>query len=183
MTIVVPRAGREPDQPRVQPGFTIRVSRGSGSGSTPLAAFDAALRAAGVADFNLVRLSSVIPPHVTVAIDPPGTGVARGRGDLLFCVYADAYAVEPGTQAWAGVVWSQHEDPAVGGLFAEHVGDSRAVVERDLQLTMQEMVLAREPGFGPQHTLLSSITCERRPVCAVVVASYRRVSWDQWHSA
>ena len=45
----------------------IRVSHGAGTGPTRMAAFDAALHAAGVADFNLLRLSSVIPPSAVVS--------------------------------------------------------------------------------------------------------------------
>jgi arginine decarboxylase len=40
----------------------IHVSSGRGEGPTPLAAFDAALRDAGVSNYNLIALSSVIPP-------------------------------------------------------------------------------------------------------------------------
>lgn len=35
---------------------------GVGEGGTPLMAFDAALRSAGVADVNLLRVSSILPP-------------------------------------------------------------------------------------------------------------------------
>ena len=38
------------------------LAKAIGRGSTELAAFDAALVGAGVANFNLIRLSSVIPP-------------------------------------------------------------------------------------------------------------------------
>ena len=38
------------------------IAKAIGRGSTELAAFDAALVGAGVANFNLIRLSSVIPP-------------------------------------------------------------------------------------------------------------------------
>ena len=44
------------------PEMTITLSTGTGEGPTPLAAFDAALVDAGVADHNLICLSSVIPP-------------------------------------------------------------------------------------------------------------------------
>ena len=40
----------------------IRLSSGRGEGPTPLAAFDAALLDAGVSNYNLLPLSSVIPP-------------------------------------------------------------------------------------------------------------------------
>jgi arginine decarboxylase len=161
-------------------GLTIKVSRGTGTGSTRLAAFDAALRSAGVADFNLVRLSSVIPPYASVTTIEREEQISGGHGDLLFCVYADAYSSTPGESAWAGITWSRHPDPAEGGLFAEHSGWSRADVERELELTMAEMMEGRQAGFRADQTVLSSITCETHPVCALVIASYRRVSWGDW---
>ena len=38
---------------------------GIGTGSTVLNAFDAALLSAGVGNFNLLRVSSILPPHST----------------------------------------------------------------------------------------------------------------------
>jgi arginine decarboxylase len=40
----------------------IQIATGTGAGPTPLGAFDAALLDAGVANYNLICLSSVIPP-------------------------------------------------------------------------------------------------------------------------
>lgn len=178
---------RHPDIDRNQgvrtEGITIRVSRGAGTGSTRLAAFDAALRSAGVSDFNLVRLSSVIPPFSDVLTTEPEEQIRGGHGDLLFCVYADAYSSTPGESAWAGMTWSMHRDPGAGGLFAEHGGWSRRDVERELAHTMDEMIDSRPAGFESRGTLLSSIDCSTRPVCAVVVASYRRAGWSEWGGA
>lgn len=50
-------------------GMTITLCSGTGEGPTPLAAFDAALVDAGVADHNLICLSSVIPPSAVIVRD------------------------------------------------------------------------------------------------------------------
>jgi arginine decarboxylase len=163
--------------------LTIRISTGTGAGSTRLAAFDAALHDAGVADFNLVRLSSVIPPYADVLEIERRDQIRGGHGDLLFCVYADAYASVPGESAWAGLTWARQADAPAGGLFAEHGGWSRDEVERELEHTMTEMIARRPAGYTAPRTALSSITCEGRPVCALVIASYRRMSWEQWGSS
>lgn len=161
------------------PTLTIRVSRGVGTGPTRLAAFDQALRSAGVADFNLVRLSSVIPPgSVVIETDAAGQ-VSGGHGDLLYCVYADGYSSTPRESAWAGMTWAQHEDGSGAGLFAEHSGWSEADVERELHHTLEAMIADRPPGYRRSGTMLCSITCETRPVCAVVVAAYRAVPWHE----
>ncbi len=71
---------------------------------------------AGVGDFNLVTLSSVIPTASRIRhVD--GT-LPGGHGDLLFCVRAEAFADQPGDVAWAGLGWVV--DETGGGLFVEH---------------------------------------------------------------
>ena len=72
-----------------------------------LAAFDAALVDAGVADRNLILLSSVPPPGSAVErvdriADAPGFW-----GDRLDRVLAQARTSKPGTEVWAGIGWMQ----------------------------------------------------------------------------
>lgn len=173
-----PAAG-EPAVAGLDSTLTIRISRGVGTGPTRLAAFDQALRSAGVADFNLVRLSSVIPPN-SVVLETESTRQVRGaHGDLLYCVYADAYSSTPGEAAWAGMTWAQHEDGSGAGLFAEHSGWSERDLKRELHHTLEDMIASRPPGYRSRGTVLSSIVCESHPVCAVVLASYRCVSWSE----
>lgn len=151
-------------------------------GLTRLAAFDDALMAAGVGDFNLVRLSSVIPPGARLEKVAAADQISGEHGDLLFCVYADAYASTPGEEAWAGVSWAQREDGSGGGLFVEHGGASRASVERDLRHSLEAISDRRRLGYRPGGQVVASAVCRDHPVCAVVMATYRRMSWaTQWN--
>ena len=54
----------------------------TGTGRTLLAAFDDALLAAGVANFNLITLSSVIPPgsSIRVGVTEPAAPAATATG-------------------------------------------------------------------------------------------------------
>ena len=171
--------------------FEIRISAGRGIGLTRLSAFDAALRDAGVADFNLVRLSSVIPPRGLVS-EVPGGEQLRGRiGDALYCVYADSYASTPGEEAWAGVAWAQREnissipadsraaDLAGSGVFVEHSGISQALVERDLRASLADLTRNRIGDFPDRGQVLSSARCVDHPVCAIVIASYATQSLSE----
>jgi arginine decarboxylase len=161
-----------------QNALTIRVSSGTGRGRTRLAAFDAALRDAGVADFNLIRLSSVIPPCSTVVEVARGTQLRGHHGDALYCVYAEAYASTPGEQAWAGVSWAQHSDGSGAGLFVEHHGSTRGTVERDLAVTLEDMSEGRGGQYRTVGTMITSATCIDHPVAAVVIATYGCATWD-----
>ena len=161
--------------------LTIRVSSGSGTGRTPLAAFDAALAAAGVSDFNLVRLSSIVPPGAAVQ-EVEGRDQLRGaHGDVLFCVYAEAHASLPGHEAWAGIAWSRHEDGSGAGLFVEHEGPSHEQVTADLTHSLQDLSATRGNRYHPEGRQVTGITCVTMPVCAVVVATYRHVGWQELH--
>ena len=158
-------------------GLTIRVSAGSGTGRTPLSAFDSALRDAGVADFNLVRLSSVIPPGSTVTDVHGRHQLTGGHGDLLYCVYAAAYAYNRGDKAWAGVGWALHEDGSGAGLFVEHDAATRENLDWALAASLDDLSRRRGGGYIPAGSVTAAASCSSMPACAVVIASYRREGW------
>lgn len=160
------------------PAPLLTLSAGSGSGRTPLSAFDAALRAAGTANFNLVRLSSVIPPGAEVRVVEGGDQILGGHGDLLYCVYAEAHAELPLHEAWAGVAWSLATDGSGRGLFVEHEGPSREQVERDLTASLEDLDAGRGGGYAPAGRLVTGAVCDGEPVCAVVIAAYRTQGWS-----
>ena len=153
------------------PDITIRT--GAGSGRTLLSAFDSALAAAGVSNFNLITLSSVIPPGSSLRIvdtDLPGC-----HGDRLYCVVSKAYADHPGEIAWAGLGWTV--DPDVGGLFVEHTGGSEESLLEQIELSLADMTERRGGSYGPVHTVTTSVHCVDRPVCALAIAAYEVVGW------
>ena len=158
--------------------LVIRISRGAGAGLTRLAAFDTALHAAGVAGFNIVRLSSVIPPHAVVREVRGADQVKGAQGDIAYCVYAAAYASTRGEQAWAGIAWALPEDAAIAGLFVERSAASESVVRRELDATIETMALTRGHVYRAAGQTVSSAVCVDHPVCAVVVATYGTVGWS-----
>jgi len=85
----------------------IRVVWGAAEGPTELSAFDAALAEAGVHNYNLVTLSSVIPagPDIEVVGTAPDLGPV---GDELHVVESSAVAA-PGESVAAGVGWARSE--------------------------------------------------------------------------
>jgi arginine decarboxylase len=156
----------------------IRVSTGSGAGPTPLAAFDAALFDAGVAQFNLVRLTSVIPPDAVVR-EVAGPDQIRGaKGDVAYCVYAAAYASTPGEQTWAGIAWAVHQDRSGVGLFVEQSASSEPALLSDLRLTLEAMSRTRGNQYRIVGQTVGSAVCADRPVCTVVVATYGTARWS-----
>jgi len=100
---------------------TIRVVWGSGTGPTAMASYDAALADAGVHNYNLVSVSSMIPAgaEVDAVGAAPDLGAVGGR---LTVVEARASASEPGHVS-AGLAWVQSSE---GGLFYEAAGETDA---------------------------------------------------------
>ena len=113
----------------------IGIHAAAGHGSTLLSAFDAALLGAGVANYNLVRLSSVIPRQAV--IEREAGPVVGEHGDRLYCVYAAAYADRPGASAWAGIGWVRDEEG--NGLFVEHETGSEEELMELIHLSLDDM--------------------------------------------
>jgi arginine decarboxylase len=154
----------------------IPVLRAAGSGGTTLAAFHAALQEVDLGHYNLVRLSSVIPP--ATAVDGTGKAAApAGRwGDKMYCVYAEQRATAPGEQAWAGIGWVQRLD-GQGGLFVEHEGTSEGYVTRAIRTSLKDLVAGREDLYTGPDWVVHGTVCTDEPVCALVIAPYESAPW------
>jgi arginine decarboxylase len=152
----------------------IYVSSGTGSGPTMLAAFDAALIAAGIGNSNLLPLSSAIPARSTV-VRRSAPGNQADWGKRLYVVLAEQRESELGLEAWAGLGWAQ--DPEGRGLFVEHFGGSRQVVERLIESSLTAMTQSRQVKLGTIECEIAGVTCRSEPVCAVVAARYLVDPW------
>ncbi|OGO06836.1 MAG: hypothetical protein A2Y73_03300 [Chloroflexi bacterium RBG_13_56_8] len=154
----------------------IYLSAGRGEGPTPLAAFDAALRDAGVANYNLICLSSVIPPNSEI-VRSKFESSQDEYGHQLYVVMARMNEQIPGKTAWAGLGWTQ--DPKDGrGLFVELHGSDGVGVERRIHTTLESMMSARSYAYGPIQSEVVGVECHDRPVCALVIAVYKSKGWD-----
>jgi len=156
----------------------IPVITGIGSGPTTLAAFDDALNDAGISNYNLIALSSVLPPNSKVEVLQDKPKLSGEWGDRLYIVKADMRVDTPNEEAWAGIGWVQ--DRKTGkGLFVEHQGASEKTVRRDITQSL-EALMRRRRGleFGSIHMKVAGVTCTTKPVCALVIAVYESESWN-----
>lgn len=158
----------------------IKVSTGIGSGPTQLSAFDSALNHAGVANYNLIRLSSVIPPKSKIEVSKNTLSNLPGEwGDRLYVVMAEQRAHVPNEEAWAGIGWVQ--DKKTGkGLFVEHEGSSEKSVRNDITQSLQALMATRNVDFGEIKMEVVGTTCHHLPVCAMVVAVYQASGWKNY---
>jgi arginine decarboxylase len=158
---------------------TVHTCAGAGTGPTELAAFDAALRSAGIANYNLLVLSSVIPPGTLVAtnrdsLDPSITG--GEWGDRLYVVMAERRTRNPGTEAWAGLGWVQ--DHTGKGLFVEHGGPTERAVRRDIEASLDALARGRREELGEPRMRLEGAVCEGEHTCALVAAVFESERWS-----
>lgn len=157
-------------------GLDLRVTTGVGEGPNELAAFDAALFRAGIANFNLIYLSSVIPAGSRIKRSKVDLRNA-GWGDRLYIVIAQERVKVRNQDAWAGVGWVQEHETG-NGLFVEHHGSSQDQVEELIDASLTSMVKYRDRNFGPIDMQLAGTRCVDDPVCALVAVVYGSESWN-----
>lgn len=163
----------------------ISVVRGSGIGKTQLSAFDAALKDAGVYNYNLITLSSIIPPGTTVVKIPRYKTPHQEYGHKLYVVKAERRSNEVGKYIAAGIGWFQTEGGK--GVFVEHeiIGETDVAVESEIKLRIENSLrdLCEFRGFryDEKHTR-SSIQMTRitkNPTCVLILAVYQSEGWEK----
>ncbi|MEA3229922.1 MAG: pyruvoyl-dependent arginine decarboxylase [archaeon] len=152
----------------------IKITYGSGEGPTELSAFDKALYDAGIADYNIIVLSSIIPEgaHITLGkID----WNRREHGYKLYAVLSRQIETEIKKEAWAGLGWIQ--DTTGKGLFVEHQGSSEQDVKDLIGRSLSSMQEYRSNIYDRFNQKLVGIKCKKDPVCALVCAVFKSESW------
>lgn len=146
----------------------IRLVWGTGGGPTELAAFDAALAAAGIHNYNLVTLSSVIPedPDLEVVGTAPDLGPV---GDELHVVKSAAVAA-PGESAAAGIGWARSESSR--GIFYEIDGKDSESVEAEIRQGLAAGRELRDWEFHDDQVVVESTEAADEYAGVVVCAAY-----------
>ena len=146
---------------------TIRVVWGSATAPTEMAAYDAALADAGVENYNLVAVSSVIPADTPV--EAVGTAPDLGpAGERLTVVEARATTAGPGRVS-AALGWSQSVDGGPG-LFYEAADETDGEdVERRVREGLAAGQELRDWAFDDPQVRVESATAETGTYTAAVV--------------
>lgn len=161
----------------------IKIVKGAGEGSTPLSAFDCALKDAGVCNYNLITLSSVIPPDSIVEKTEKFKTPDSEWGYKLYCVMAEERCNEAEKYIAAGIGWYQLEDGR--GLFVEHhlIGDTRLAVESELHFriknSLKDLCKFRDIEWEDEKMKMevSMNQVKGRPSSVLVIAVYKSESW------
>lgn len=97
----------------------IFFTKGVGSHREKLVSFELALRAAGIAQQNLVRISSIFPPHCEILSREEGVALLR-PGQVVYCVLSEVATNEPGRRLGAAVGAAMPNDRSMYGYISEH---------------------------------------------------------------
>lgn len=115
---------------------------GASEGYTPLNAFDGALLQAGIGNTNIVKMSSILPPHCQQIFS-----IALPPGALVPAAYAALTSDVPGEIISAGVAVAFPEDENQNGLIMEYSakGDRRKIEETVRTMAVEGMKLRGWP--------------------------------------
>ncbi|MCH8912456.1 MAG: arginine decarboxylase, pyruvoyl-dependent [Planctomycetes bacterium] len=96
-------------------------TKGVGKHKRNLQSFEEALRKAGIAQLNLVRVSSIFPPGCQILTRSQGLKRLR-PGQIVHCVLAEARTAEPNRLQCAGIGLALPSDKDQYGYISEHHG-------------------------------------------------------------
>ena len=96
-------------------------TRGVGKHPHSLESFEAALRNAGIAHFNLVKVSSIFPAGCKIVSRRAGLAKLM-PGQIVYCVLAEARTNEPNRLVCAGIGLAVPASGEKFGYISEHHG-------------------------------------------------------------
>lgn len=97
------------------------LTKGKGQHKEKLASFEDALRTAGIAPFNLVKTSSIIPPSCRLITREEGLKRLK-PGQIVFLVMSESATNEAHRLTSASVGMAIPNDPSRYGYLSEHHG-------------------------------------------------------------
>lgn len=155
----------------------IVVTRGTGEGKTKTAAFDRALWDAGIANYNLIRLSSVIPENSDIVVEKSERN-EKEHGHKLYVVLSECFETESGRKAVAGLGWVTANHTKGKGIFVEHSGNIKEEVADYIKKTIESMDSYRPEEHGGIKIRFAEKECDGDVACALVAAVYKSEGWE-----
>ncbi len=129
------------------------IVSGTGTGNTALTAFDAAVLNAGIGNFNLVKVSSIVPPNCRREKAPPETFL--NPGSIVHCAFAHGTANhgdEP-VSAAVGVALPERPDD-IGVIMEIAISSDEDQARRIVRSMCHESMEMR--SLGVKEILLAS---------------------------
>lgn len=162
--------------------MNIYITSGKGTGKTLLSAFDSALFDAGVSNYNIITLSSIIPPTAQIKQQKYKTPDAE-YGHRLYTVMSEMRSRESGRWIGAVIGWCQEEDGR--GVFVEHeiIENTEDMVKtflnEEAKKSLSDLCRLRGFTFSPQkmRMKMSVAKVTDMPTSVLVLAVYESKGW------
>ncbi len=97
----------------------IFFTAGVGTHKENLESFEMALRDAGIEKYNLVAVSSILPPNCEIIVKDKGLNELR-PGEIVFCVMSRHASNEPNRRVSASLGCAIPKNPNEFGYISEH---------------------------------------------------------------
>lgn len=142
-----------------------KISSGVGRAEKALVAFDAAMIQAGIANYNLLKISSILPPGVKES-----TGIGLPEGSLLPTAYGTITSDIPGDRIASAVAIGFPCDKSKVGVIMEFEGHcSKAQAEETVrQMTVEAM---HNHGIEIEQVIVSSVDAVVENSCTSCISA------------
>ena len=167
------------------PGPRIEVATAIGVGRTPISSFDHALWRCGIHNYNLIPLSSVVPPGSEVVVMDRCQRPGGEWGHRLYVVMAASRSAQAGAVVAAGLGWAQWGDGR--GVFVEHHAEYPEGSPEEIEAAMDcHLVTAIRDLCAIRQITGERVEIQRRiaaarvgaePTTALAVAVYQAEGW------
>ena len=133
------------------------ATAGHAEGGSTLNAFDNALLAAGIGNINLIKVSSIIPPDVSIVELPK-----IKPGALIPTAYATITSEVSGETVAAAVGYALPDDPTKPGVIMEYHGvGRREAAEQAIEAMLDEAFRVRGEAIREMKVVAVEHTVER----------------------
>ncbi len=115
---------------------------GTGTGEFAISSFDSALFHAGIGDYNLVRVSSILPPN-----SQQSQVISKSPGSILFTAYATKTTKDV-TKIASAVAVAIPEDPTKCGVIMEYSDNTdKAMAIKIAEHLVEDAMLRRDVPY------------------------------------
>lgn len=162
--------------------MNIYITAAQGEGSTPLSAFDEALHHAHIFNYNLLILSSIIPPNTVIKHKKPPIKPSE-YGYRLYVVKAEARSTVKNMWIGASIGW--YQDKTGKGVFVEHSAFDKSQervkqkLHSNVMSSLHDLCTKRKYKFKKKDLKIktSMMQIHKKPGCVLVLAVYQSEPW------
>jgi arginine decarboxylase len=149
----------------------IKILSSKAEGKTLTSAFDLALAKVGLQNYNLIKISSIIPKDAKVIEAQEYKNTDKKVGDILHVVISEKVSDVKGQRITCGLGWMLADE---GGVFYEEslLDSSKELVEKKLLEGLEDAKKIREWNWIDKPKMEIEELVVEKNGCVIVIAVY-----------